>query len=66
MKLSTIIIFLSGFSSAKFQWKKQYSKGQAAKSECRVNKEQLLFFGFTFAKYSRMIFKSCENHKVDR
>ena len=37
MKLSTIIIFLSGFSSAKFQWKKQYSKGQAAKSECRVN-----------------------------
>ena len=43
MKLSTLIIFLSGFSSAKFQWKKQYSKGQAAKSECRVNRAINIF-----------------------
>ena len=37
MKLSTFIIFLSGFTLAKFQWKKQYSKGQEAKSKCKVN-----------------------------
>jgi len=55
MKLSTLIIFLSGFSSAKFQWKKQYSKGQAAKSECRVNIEIV----FQIQKRIQL----CENHK---
>jgi len=55
MKLSTLIIFLSGFSSAKFQWKKQYSKGQAAKSECRVNTEII----FQIQKRIQL----CENHK---
>ena len=39
MKVSALIIFLSGFCAAKFQWKKQYSKGQTAKSKCRVNYE---------------------------